>query len=464
MEPMRILSPTAILGYGFPDASLEEGMRRKPDLIAVDAGSSDPGPYYLGAGVSFTDRGGVKRDLERLLPGAIAAGIPLCIGSAGGSGGEPHLAWLLDIVREIAREHALRFRMAAIHAEIGPDAVRAADAAGRLHPLPPAPESSPAEIAATVRVVGQMGIEPFQRAIDAGAQVIVAGRAYDPAVFAAHAVRRGYDRGLALHLGKILECAAIAATPGSGSDCMLGTLDATGFTVETLSPARRCTELSVAAHTLYEKSDPTKLPGPGGTLDLTRTTFRQVADNAVRVEGSRFVPGPYRIKLEGVRSVGFRTVSIAGVRDPVLVGCIEETLAAVRERTFANLGALRQPSTLDFLVYGRDGVMGPLEPDDLRAGPLPREIGLVVDAVAPTQAEANTLCATARSMLLHYGYPGRISTAGNLAFPYSPSDFKAGEVFAFSLYHLIDVDDPCALFPMELEEVVGDAGIEEVAP
>jgi len=27
-------------------------------------------------------------------------------------------------------------------------------------------------------------------------------------------------------------------------------------------------------------------------------------------------------------------------------------------------------------------------------------------------------------------------------------------VFAFSLYHLIDVEDPCGLFPMELEEVV----------
>ena len=59
----------------------------------------------------------------------------------------------------------------------------------------------------------------------------------------------------------------------------------------------------------------------------------------------------------------------------------------------------------------------------------------------------------ARSTLLHYGYPGRISTAGNLAFPYSPSDFKSGEVFAFSLYHLIDVSDPCELFPIDLEEV-----------
>ncbi len=52
----------------------------------------------------------------------------------------------------------------------------------------------------------------------------LAGRAYDPAVFAALPIRRGFNPGLALHLGKILECAAIAASPGSGSDCMLGLL------------------------------------------------------------------------------------------------------------------------------------------------------------------------------------------------------------------------------------------------
>ena len=47
-KPFKILSPTAILGYGFPAESFERGMAQHPDLIAVDAGSSDPGPYYLG--------------------------------------------------------------------------------------------------------------------------------------------------------------------------------------------------------------------------------------------------------------------------------------------------------------------------------------------------------------------------------------------------------------------------------
>jgi len=76
-------------------------------------------------------------------------------------------------------------------------------------------------------------------------------------------------------------------------------------------------------------------------------------------------------------------------------------------------------------------------------------LGIVIETVAKTQEIANTICSFARSTMLHYGYEGRISTAGNLAFPYSPSDFKAGEVYIFSIYHLIEVDDPKELFQIE---------------
>ena len=44
----KILSPTAILGYGFPEESFRKAMEESPDLIAVDAGSSDPGPTIWG--------------------------------------------------------------------------------------------------------------------------------------------------------------------------------------------------------------------------------------------------------------------------------------------------------------------------------------------------------------------------------------------------------------------------------
>ena len=89
MDEIRVLSPTAILGYGFPVASFEEGLRREPHVIAVDGGSTDPGPYYLGAGKSFTQRQAVKRDLELLIKAALDRRIPLIIGTAGGSGPVP---------------------------------------------------------------------------------------------------------------------------------------------------------------------------------------------------------------------------------------------------------------------------------------------------------------------------------------------------------------------------------------
>jgi hypothetical protein len=57
-----------------------------------------------------------------------------------------------------------------------------------------------------------------------------------------------------------------------------------------------------------------------------------------------------------------------------------------------------------------------------------------------------------RSTLLHYGYPGRIYTAGNLAFPFSPSDMKMGEVFEFSVYHLMPVADQ-GIFQVETLQV-----------
>ena len=86
MTELKVLSPTAILGYGYPVESFMNGMALKPDIIGVDAGSVDPGPFYLGAGKSFTDRSGVKRDLRYMLRASVESKIPLVIGSAGGSG------------------------------------------------------------------------------------------------------------------------------------------------------------------------------------------------------------------------------------------------------------------------------------------------------------------------------------------------------------------------------------------
>ena len=91
-EVFRILAPTAILGYGFPKTSFDAALAAQPiDLIAVDAGSIDPGPYYLAARSSFTALQHVVRDLRVMIQGFMdqrSRGLPckLVVGSAGGCG------------------------------------------------------------------------------------------------------------------------------------------------------------------------------------------------------------------------------------------------------------------------------------------------------------------------------------------------------------------------------------------
>jgi len=438
-DEFKILSPTAILGYGFPESSFLNAMKLEPDLIAVDAGSTDPGPYYLGAGVSFTDRLGVKRDLRYMLIHGVKNGIPVVIGTAGGSGAKPHMDWTEEIIREIAKEEGLSFKLGKIYSDIDKKIVINNFEDEKLIPLGFPHKLTLEDIEETPYIVAQIGVEPFIELLKEGCDVILAGRAYDPACFAALPVMLGYDKGLSVHLGKILECAAIAASPGSGSDCAFGILKNDSFILKPLNNERIFTPQSVAAHSLYEKSDPVHLPGPGGRLNLENVEFIDIGNGQVMVKGSKYEKSEkYMIKLEGSKKVGYRTITIAGSHDPVMIEKIDSIIEKVKERVSILLEKERISGDIYFHVYGKNGVMGKLEPVNKAYS---YEIGILIEAIAKTQAEANTICSLTRSTMLHYGYEGRISTAGNLAFPFSPSDIKAGEVYSFSIYHLMEIDN-----------------------
>lgn len=453
LKEFKILSPNGILGYGFPEESFRIGIAQKPDLIAVDAGSTDPGPYYLGSGQPFTSRSSTKRDLELLLEAALELNIPLVIGSAGGSGANPHLERDREVLHEIAKERGYSFKAAIVPSELDKEYIAEEFEKGNVRSLDGAPEITKRDILDTVHLVAQMGIEPIIRALDEGAQVVLCGRAYDPSSFAAPAVRLGYDEALATHLGKILECACIAAVPGSASDVMMGYLYEDSFAVEPCAPGRKCTVTSVCAHTLYEKANPYLLPGPGGTLDLSACEFTQETERRVRVRGSKFIPQVRKnVKLEGTRLMGYRTISICGNRDPFFLRELDNVLEGVKAQAADNFKAKNIPYTLDFIVYGRDGVMGALEPQPgITEGT--KEVGIVMDVVSDTQEHADTVCGAARAMMLHYGYKNRVATAGNLAFPFSPSDAHMGAVYSFSAYCLLENEHPEELFRPTLYDI-----------
>jgi len=301
-------------------------------------------------------------------------------------------------------------------------------------------------------ICAQMGVEPIAKALEQGADVVIAGRACDDVLFAALPVMRGFDQGLALHMGKILECAGISAVPCDLAEPMIGRLRQDHFIVRPGNPEHRCTTISVAAHSLYERGDPCIQPGPGGINDLTDSRFEQEDERSVRVTGSRFVPdSTYKVKLEGAEFVGHRSIVMVGIRDAAMIRQLDRVLQEARERALRRFPTWKEESChLDYHVYGRDAVMRGLEPN---TDFVPQEVGLLIEAVAGRQELANAIAMFVRGTLQHASYPGIITTAGNLAYPFSPFNVPVGPAYRFSVYHLLPLKDPCEIFPMEMREV-----------
>ncbi len=450
MREFRLLSTSGLLGYGFPEESLKAGLARKPDMLGVDGGSTDPGPYYLGSGKCLSSRMAMKRDIGLMLSGALANGIPMVIGSCGGAGGEPHLQAVVAIVRELAREQGSHFKMAVIHSEQDKAVLKQRLAAGRIKPLRNAPYVDDPAIDRATRIVGMMGAEPFMKALDAGAQVVLAGRGSDPAPWAGSAMRAQLPAAPAWYAGKMLECGATASVP-KGHDCLIATVRDDSVEVEPVNPIRRCTPLSVANHSLHENPSPVHHIEPGGILDTTDCRFDAVSDRAVRISGMRWTPQPYTVKLEGAELAGYRAATMCGTRDPLLISIFDSFLVTVREAVqdkVAAFGITPEQYKLVFRVYGHSGVMGAAEPvKEIHA----HELGILVEALADRQEIANAVLSVARVTLLHTDFPGRLCREGNMAFPFSPSDIELAPAYRFSVFHVVEPDDPCEMFPIEYE-------------
>lgn len=447
MRPITVLTPTGTLGYGFGEEALARGMSLKPAVIAVDAGSTDPGPHYLGSGKPLVSDVSIKRELRALIRAGRSAGIPLIVGSVGGAGSGVQVDRTANLVREIAREEGLKLKLATIRSDIPVERAKRAVAAGEMvdfeagHPL------TQAALDQTVTLVAQMGHEPICAALDGGAEVIIAGRACDDSVIAAYPIWKGADPALSIHMGKILECGAFSAEPFA-MDVMLGTVDETGFVLEPGSIDRRASVKSVSAHSLYERENPFRQGGPGHEIDLSGCAFEQLGDRQVRVTGARLTETEdYYVKLEGAQLAGYRSIAIAGIRCPTTIAALDAILDQLKARALAYFAP--DPIAVQFHVYGRDGVMKELEQEHTLA----REVGLVIEATAATQELAHAACHQISGAMLHHHYEGIINPSGNLAFPYSPSDLDIGPVYEFSAYHLMKVESPTELYPVTFEDL-----------
>ena len=359
MEEIIGLAPSGSMGSGYNIDAFNRALESNPDFIGQDAGSTDMGPTHLGDGVLFFPESSYRHDLSLMLNAAREREIPLLVGSCITAGTRAQLDQAVAMVKDLAREAGHSFKMAIIDAELDKDYLKKRLADGAFQSLGPEGELTPADIDRSSHIVAQMGVEPFIRALEAGADVVLAGRACDDVIFAALPVMKGYDKGLSLHMGKILECAGLSASPIDLQEPLIGRIRDDHFVVEPGKEDLRCTTVSVASHSLYERADPCIQPGPGGVNDLSETVFEQLDERSVKVSGSRFIPDSvYKVKLEGAEVIGYRSIVMSGVRDAIMISQIDDILEEARERVRQRFDTVDEDDYhLDFHVYGKNAVM-----------------------------------------------------------------------------------------------------------
>ena len=445
----KILIPSGALGLGYDRNALMRGIEHKPDLIAIDGGSTDSGPHYLGTGTSKYSRSSIKSEWRELMQARAMANVPLVIGTAGTCGADDAVDWLLDITNEIATETGQDVTVAVLKSGQPADRVMRALDQGRITPLEPVIDVDHNLLQSCTNIVALAGAEQIQAALNTGADIVIAGRTTDTATIAALPLARGCHAGGAWHGAKIGECGALATTNPSSGTIMI-TFDADGFTVEPMGQNARATPYTVSAHMLYENSNPLQLYEPGGHLDVTGATYTALDDRRVRVTGSTWVPSDaYTVKLEGARCGGYQCVSLALIREARYVQNIETWTEAVEENCRQKAQErIEGDFTLELRIIGLNATLGA---QDVNAQ-IGTEVGVLGIVTAPTEMVAIEVAKMLNPYLLHMPLT-EDEEMPTFAFPFSPNEMNRGEIYEFCLNHVMELDDPMQAFSLTIEQV-----------
>lgn len=457
---VRVLIPSGALGISIDPAALETGLTMAPDIIAIDGGSTDSGPFYLGTGTCKYARASIEREWAMLMRARARLGVPLLIGTAGTCGVDAMVDWMLEITAEIAAEDpagvGAALKVATLKSSQSPATLAEQFSHGAISALEGAPDIEAVDFAGCSQAVALAGAEQIQAALETGADIIIAGRATDTAVIAALPLARGCHAGGAWHGAKIGECGALA-TDNPGSGAILIEFDAAGFTVQPTGAGVQATPHTVSAHMLYENADPFVLHEPGGHLDVTGARYTALDARRVRVEGSVWVAtDAYTVKLEGARQAGFQTVSLVMVRDPHYVAHIkvwvEALEAAFRAREASNVAG---DFELEFRLMGQDATLGALETQvmGIEGGTDGvHEVGVMAIITAGTQVQARDIARLLNPYLLHFPLTEN-QPMPTFAFAFSPPEMDRGALYEFQLNHVLRLADPMAAFVLETHEI-----------
>lgn len=453
MHNLKIICPNGHLGFApLRPESFELGVQAHPDYIAADSGSDDVGPVPLGSDTSTSPEAWQRHDLEKMLLASRRLGVPMIIGSAGDTGANSRVDLYVSIIRELAQKHGLKkFRLGYFYSEVSKDYLRQKMQQGHVvEGLDGFAALTESELDVTDRIVAMAGVHPYVELLRQGADVIIGGRSSDAALFAAPALHHGFPADRAYYLGKVLECASFCAEPYGGKETVMGIISQDDVRVTAMLPEQRCTIASVSGHAMYERSNPYEEFFAGGKLDMTHCHYEQLDERTTRITGSRFLPAEkVRVKLEGAGKMGERYVGICGIRDPYTVANVDRVIAWAREQVKTRFGD--SGYELHYNVYGRDGVMGDLEPLRDRTG---HELCVMVQGVAPTREMAEELTMIGLRQMFYARLPDVKGTAGSVAFPLDEV-LHASPAYRWTLNHTVEVQDPMELFPTHLV----DAGI-----
>ena len=453
MRSFKIISPNGHLGFApIRTASFELGVAAGPQCIAADSGSDDVGPVPLATDTSASPLEWQMQDLEHMLLASRELGVPMIIGSSGDTGANSRVDLYVRIVRDLAVKHGLsRFRLGYFYSEVDREKLRRRMRAGETVPgLEGHPALTESELDATERIVAMAGVHPFIALLGQGADVIIGGRSSDSCVFAAPAIHHGFPEDQAYYLGKVLECASFCAEPYGGKETVLGEITRNAVEVTAMHPAQRCTVASVAGHAMYERSNPYFEHVAGGTLDMSACRYEQVAEKTTRVTGAKFRPADeFRVKLEGAGRIGERYVGMVGIRDPYTIAHVDEVIGWARDKVRERFGD--GGYELHYTVYGRDGVMGELEP--LRDRPA-HELCILVQGVAPTANMAEEVCLIGTRQMFYARLPDVKGSAGSVAFALDEV-LRASPACRWTLNHTLRCRDPLELFPTHMTAAGG---------
>ncbi|MCY1282578.1 Acyclic terpene utilization family protein AtuA [compost metagenome] len=418
----------------------EQALLEKPDVIAMDGGSTDSGPHYLGTGKTKSSAAVLKAELLVYMRARAELRVPLIIGSSGTCGSDAGVDLLRDVCLEVATELGQNVKVAAIYSEQDALTVTQALEDGRILPLNPARPVNQALIERCSRIVAAMGVEPFIHALEEGADIIIAGRATDTAVLACLPIMRGAPAGPAWHAGKTLECGSLCTT--TPMDAMvMAEIDDQGFTITAIG-----SKASLNPNLLVE---------PGGALNVEAATYTAISDKSVRVEGSVWEPNErYTVKLEGAAPAGYQSVLLSVLRGPKYISRFDEWLAlldeAMRKRIEKNLNIGPADYNLQFRAIGKNAALGELEN---HAG-TPVEIGVMGIVTSPEESRTQDILALLNPYMLHFPLPEDKDLPTH-AFPLSPASMDRGLIYEFVLNHVMVVPD--ALKPFRFDFTIAGA-------